>query len=560
MSSQCYRRHHQQGMALILIAFIVGLGASAMMYKMFNASSLQDQQDEKTMQVLSEAKSALIAWAVSHPNSPGQMPWPDRNTDTDYDPPSAYDGKSDCVTTGFSNSHLLGQLPWKGQSNPCVLPHTGLGREFLDAQGNHLWYAVSRNLVRDYENSENPVINPGLANGPFTSPPYLRQSGTTPYKWLKVLDRNGNLVSDRVAAVIIAPGYPFDDQDRSNPAPNAREFLDKFEIGAVTYSNRTYASADDEDFIMGDDVGGVSGNDATYVRPYYFNDKLVYITIDELMYALEKRVGEQVRSTLSEYQAVKGYYPYAAVLGGLGASRKYRCVVNNLEGSLPVDSSFDTCSYEATANSVSTSCSFQDIASVQFRRSVSVNFTSNTLGCTRSGRTCTCTGAGSCSESANTFACDALGNCISTTMTGRIRFLGAGLDTSTSGTCSLGAVSTCKSRTVTCNGSSPTVTLGYSCSEVINTLPTWFSQNRWQDTLYYQLTRPTNLVGVSLGAKKSGAIVATAGPIISGQTRPSCAVSDYLDGNENTDFDMTYEATNKQMTKDYNDQTFVVAP
>lgn len=157
MSSQCYRRHHQQGMALILIAFIVGLGASAMMYKMFNASSLQDQQDEKTMQVLSEAKSALIAWAVSHPNSPGMMPWPDRNTDLDFDGDSAYDGKSDCVTSSFQSSYLLGQLPWRAQSNPCVTPHTGLGADYRDAQGNRLWYAVSRNLVRDYENSEYPV-------------------------------------------------------------------------------------------------------------------------------------------------------------------------------------------------------------------------------------------------------------------------------------------------------------------------------------------------------------------------------------------------------------------
>ena len=40
------------------------------------------------MHTLGEAKAALIAWAVSHPNYPGQMPFPDRNDD-----PSGYDGK-----------------------------------------------------------------------------------------------------------------------------------------------------------------------------------------------------------------------------------------------------------------------------------------------------------------------------------------------------------------------------------------------------------------------------------------------------------------------------------
>lgn len=104
------------------------------------------------------------------------------------------------------------------------------------------------------------------------------------------------------------------------------------------------------------------------------------------------------------------------------------------------------------------------------------------------------------------------------------------------------------------------MTLGYSCSEVITTLPTWFSENRWQDTLYYQLTRPTNLVGIDVGTKKSGAMVATTGPIVSGQARPTCTISDYLDSEENTDGDMTFDATSKQRAANYNDQTFVVAP
>ena len=103
VNSRRLRPKGQRGMVLILIAFIIGLGAAAFMYKMLNASSLQAAQDEKTMHVLNEAKSALIAWSVSHPSFPGMMPFPDRNDD-----PGKYDARSDCVAAGLNGSHLIG--------------------------------------------------------------------------------------------------------------------------------------------------------------------------------------------------------------------------------------------------------------------------------------------------------------------------------------------------------------------------------------------------------------------------------------------------------------------
>jgi hypothetical protein len=155
----------QKGVILIIMAFIVGIGVLLTLFHSINASSIRSRQDEKTMQSLNAAKEALIGWSVSHPNTPGMMPWPDRNADLDFAPyPNAYDGRSDCVTTAFIPAYLLGQLPWRGQSNPCVLPHTGLGTEFRDAQGNRLWYAVSRNLIYDYQNAQPPIINPGMIN------------------------------------------------------------------------------------------------------------------------------------------------------------------------------------------------------------------------------------------------------------------------------------------------------------------------------------------------------------------------------------------------------------
>ncbi len=189
---------HQKGAALILMAFILGLGTAAYLIKTFNTADLQAKQDAKTYLALKEAKTALIAWSVNHTYTPGQMPWPDRNGDGNYD------GSADCVASTFAPSFLLGQLPSKPDTSPCLNPNTGttvytglstypgLGQEFRDAQGNSFWYAVSRNLVYDAEHGEPPVINPGMINAPHAITPYQRQGGTQSYPWLKVLDRNGN--------------------------------------------------------------------------------------------------------------------------------------------------------------------------------------------------------------------------------------------------------------------------------------------------------------------------------------------------------------------------------
>ena len=329
----------QKGAVVILMAFIIGLGVLAYLLHAFDPARLRLEQDKKTMQTLNEAKQALIAWSVSHQYTPGQMPWPDRHLD-----PLIYDGSSDCVTTPFQYSYLLGQLPSQPDTSPCLDPNNGLnvylglstypslGQDFRDAQGNRLWYAVSRNLVRDHATSTNPVINPIIINA-------------STYQWLQVLDRNGNLVSDRVAAVILAPGDPLDGQNRAGAA-DASQFLDRFQIGAAVFNNRGYAT-DDEDFVIGDDSRNVSASDPTFVQPYNFNDKLVFITIDELMAALEKRVGEQVRTSLKTYQDTNGYYPYAAQLG---TTVMYSGTQNLLSGFLPVNP--QNCSYNASPLSI----------------------------------------------------------------------------------------------------------------------------------------------------------------------------------------------------------------
>ncbi len=594
MNSRRLRPKGQRGMVLILIAFIIGLGAAAFMFKMFNASNMQAAQDEKTMRVLVEAKAALIAWSVGHVYSPGQMPWPDRNGDGNYD------GSSDCVATTFQYSYLLGQLPSLPTTSPCLNPNTDLvvyaglstypmlGHEFRDAQGNKLWYAVSRNLVRDYVNAERPIINPGMINpnpvtGNYAPTPYLRQGGTTSYPWLRVLDRNGMVVSDRVAIVIIAPGGPIGGQDRSG-APSASEYLDSFQIGATTFSNRGYATAD-EDFVMGDDSRNVSLSDTSINQPYYFNDKLVYITIDELMAALEKRVGEQVRNSLKAYQDANGYYPYAA---HLGTSLSYSTDGNLLSGFLPI---FQDCNYSATSTTNRTlSCTqpifdavTSGITTVRFYLP-SGTFTSSTGSCTRqnSNTRCYCTGVGSCSRASLTFSCIANScSAVGTGATGDIRIRDGKLTFATGG-CSLITpiaqnasgcpITDAGTSRVICSSANGTAK-SYSNGDVAfdGYLPAWFKDNRWQEYVFYHLTRPEAVL--SVGAKNAESVVVTVGrPInsapfasskspLASQVRPSCnSLNNYLDSVENSDENAVYDATSKLRSANYNDQNFVVSP
>ncbi|MDI1298359.1 hypothetical protein [Methylotenera sp.] len=579
----------QKGAALILIAFILGLGAAAYVLKTYNADTAKARQDEKTYKALNDAKTALIAWAVNYKNSPGQMPWPDRNGDGNYD------GSSDCVATTFQYPYLLGQLPSQPTTSPCLDPNNGLNiytgfstypglnQVFTDAQGNRFWYAVSRNMVYDYEHSENPIINPGVADPPHAITPYMRQSGTQSYPWLTVLDRNGNLVSDRVAAVIIAPGSPLSNQDRSSPAPNASEFLDGFMIGAANKKNND-SSLVNEDFIMGEDSRNVPASDTTFVKPYYFNDKLVYITIDELMYALEKRVLEETKSTLNKYYVANGYYPFASGLG-LTANQN-QCVQGNLRGLLPVNTpAAPTCN--CIASSRSCSCNFSISSSISFTRTTGTfvatggGVNAPTGACTvnpLTTNTCTCNGLGGClrASGAVQFSCNACGFCTAT-VAGTNKFITTGAFNSPLGSCS-----TSSSTQVSCSNSADGSFSLASCNinETIKSLPStggllplWFTANQWEKYIVYAVSNDCTSTGTCVSTtsppkltvglnQKVNAVVA--GSIVNPNS--SCSITSYLSDVENTNVtvsngsqDFIYQKTNLR-TQANTDQVLVVTP
>lgn len=298
--SNAHRKHKQKGAALMLMAFILALAATAYLLKSINAENLKARQDIKTAQALGAAKKALIAWAVSNPNNPGLMPYPDRNGDGNYD------DTSDCYASNikFAPYFTLGHLPLFKSDTNCVTHDSkdpsgahdltvknGLSEDFRDGAGERLWYEASSNLLHDYKSTTDH------SNG---TPPIINASILVSSKsdWLVVRDRNGAVISDRVAAVIISPGQAIGNQNRSSGIANADQYLDKIVMAnGLTYQNYNYQQPTNpiQNFIIGDDMRTVARNDPTYkkqaIAPYYFNDKLIYVTIDELMAVVIKRTG-----------------------------------------------------------------------------------------------------------------------------------------------------------------------------------------------------------------------------------------------------------------------------
>lgn len=545
-SASCFR---QQGAALIVIMFIGGLAAVALLIKSYNADSLRVQQEEKTMLALGQAKEALLAWAVSHPVTPGLMPYPDRGSDL-----GGYDGDSDCPGGVTLHSHLIGRLPWRGGDyNNCATLLPGLGEEFSDGSNQPLWYAVSKNIVHSYSPSGDPVINPGMLNG---------------NTWLKVLDASGTPISERVAVVIIAPGLPVAGQNRNSSAPPPNAYLDSITLGANTYSNFDYDS-DDHEFIM--------GGDATLSNT--FNDRLVFITIDELIHAVEKRAANEVTVALNTFRADNGgEFPYAA---SLGAPSDHLCKPGNAAGLLPIpkaplvhtpNATLRTCDFEwAGTRSISCSNGFADLESVAYERPFG-GFISANAGCSISGNSCVCSGAGNCTIGGWEFECDANANC--TANVGGIARVtprcGHEFTVADDDVCSINA----DGSLLSCSPTASWIGSGQrqACGEAafLPYLPAWITTNLWQDYFYYRNARGEvdtltsgardDIEALLVGA--SAPLLAPAVAVSKGadQVRPSCEVNDYLDSSENADEDLVFDAHYLRRNNNYNDRVYIVAP
>src|SRR5450830_116762 len=115
----------QKGGALIIMALILLLAGTAVMFSVLDATSVKIERDKKTAAALAEAKAALIGWSAGHATMPGALPCPDT---------SNFGSSGACTAT----AGIIGRLPWKT---------LGLN-DLRDGNGECLWYALSP-LYRD---------------------------------------------------------------------------------------------------------------------------------------------------------------------------------------------------------------------------------------------------------------------------------------------------------------------------------------------------------------------------------------------------------------------------
>ena len=551
---RCSKQH---GAALMVMLVIMVMGAVVFLVSSLSRSALQIQNNQNSTRILAQAKEEVMGNILGGVGGqiPGNLLTPDMLSISEL-PPYNYDGTANggCLdaskpgsspTPGLplvnsgANMRCLGRLPWKAYGMSISSPSEN------DPSGTMPWYAVSANLVDPL----NVIFNPGLLNSNPAHP------------WLTIRDMKGNVLSNRVAIVIIVPGSVLSGQSRpSSPLGGPNQYLDSIQVPVGcnapcvpgTYNNFGL----DDDFIMGDERRWIPdpNNPATQIEDntYQFNDKLIYITIDELMPEIVKRAAGEARSILKSYYSAKNRFPDAALLGSAGT---YSAVPSNDSGMLPIN--LGTCSCSAFT---SCACNFSLVASTAFKRgSTSTWSATNVFGaCTRtSSQVCTCTGAGYCQNASGSrnFTCDSSGNCTNNTTSGTYIFTPPSYGTLSSlvNACSLNGSN------AECNGNG---------SFTINLkLPSWFTDNLWQDFFYYHRSNTSSLK-TGIQGNIQALLIGTSVPITSvpfaskgsAQTRPSSNINDYLDSAENTNGDLLFDATNKSLSSSYNDQVFIVAP
>jgi hypothetical protein len=272
----------QRGAALMIMVAILVIGFAAILVGALSYSAMNSARQERTSAALARAKEALIGYAVSDANRPGELPCPDFDNDgmvtlADY--------------TGSNCKSLIGRLPWITLGLP----------DLRDGSGEHLWYA----LTDEFHANSSAVLNSNT-------------KGT-----LLVYDTDGTSLQTKAGysavAVIFAPGSPLSTQTRGTVAQqnSAANYLDTAN-GTNNAIGLTYATPR---FIAG-------------AKSDTFNDQLLFITTQDLTPLVEQRVASVVKKALDDYFAAYNFYPWA---DSIGTTAAYGSDIGLNQGWLPDD-------------------------------------------------------------------------------------------------------------------------------------------------------------------------------------------------------------------------------
>ena len=264
----------QRGMALLILAFFLALVATGYVVQSLDSVQIKNERDKKTTTSLAEAKTALIGWSAKNTTMPGTLPCVDSNN-----------GGS-AVNSGQNCTLYIGHFPWK----------TLEISDLRDGDGECLWYAVSplyRNVITVLNRPINQINN--------TVP------GT-----ITVKSANGVILPtpvNPIIAVIIAPGRPLVGQSHNN-------------VG-ITQCGGNITASNYLDSVNGvnNATGNVSGNNYIFTAgdsSSTFNDKIAYITAEELYRAVRGRMVKEILGNVNvlagpaKYYSLNGNYPCPA--------------------------------------------------------------------------------------------------------------------------------------------------------------------------------------------------------------------------------------------------------
>lgn len=312
MKSHYDKSYSQQGSALIILMLVLVLAGMAALLTSLDHRDVKIERERKTAVALSEAKAALIGYAVTNTTvvSLGYLPNPDLG-------PGVNTEGSSAAVMGAADITLVGKLPWK---------KLGIAIQ-KDGSGECLWYAVSGRLK---VNPTTPALNWDTQGQ------------------IDVVNAAGNIIATNLAALIVSPSQSIGAQDHQIADASlvqcggnydAKNYLDTYDIanavaGQVNYfpgsaNNRQAANTNNKQFVL-------ANND-------FYNDRFSFITVDEIFRMIVRRsdFSTQINSLLNDSgfrNQVELGHPQTKAVSVLGTKGADNIVCNNLSN--PTNRSF----------------------------------------------------------------------------------------------------------------------------------------------------------------------------------------------------------------------------
>ncbi len=233
---------------MLLMFLVIFLAGASAFITFFSNNLISQKYNDEAIVALRDAKEALIAYAATHGDYYG-----DAGPGPGHLP--CPDTNGDGVENTPCGNNALGRLP---DSITLPLPVAGTVMELSDygaGTDERLWYALA-----------NPARR--LPVGAFNT-----DTSTTP-------TLNGQ---SEIAAVLFAPGSALASQTR--PSNDEEDYLE---------ANNALGT----DFISSDGTG-----------PDSFNDRVLGITVSEIMTPVTSRVADVLRTALDNFHDANGRYP-----------------------------------------------------------------------------------------------------------------------------------------------------------------------------------------------------------------------------------------------------------